>query len=341
VNEELAPRAALLKMIDGYRASQLIYVAAELGLADLLKRGPMHYADLAAACAAQPRRLYRLLRAMTSLGIFTRLPGDRFELNPLTELLQKDTPGSVRPWVIFAGRQHIPAWGQLLHSVKTGETGFELVFGMNAWEYREQYPEARRLFQDATSSRNLPAAQAIADAYDFSQFECVVDVGGGKGIVTAAILQANPSVRAVVMDLEVALRGSKEYLESIGLTDRCEFVVGDFLDSVNARGDCLLLSRVIHDWDDEQAVQILTNCRRAMQSGHKLLIVERVLAPDSSDPEGALTDLSMMVVNGGRERTLAEFQSLLSASGFAFTNLVPTKSLVQVVEGIPVIAARA
>ena len=138
------------------------------------------------------------------------------------------------------------------------------------------------------------------------------------------------------MDLEVALRGSKEYLQSIGLTDRCEFVVGDFLDSVSARGDCFLLSRVIHDWDDEQAVQILTDCRHAMQSGHKLLIIERVLAPDSSDPEGALTDLSMMVVNGGRERTLAEFQMLLSASGFAFTNLVPTKSLVQVVEGIAV-----
>ena len=334
MNEESSPSAALIKMIDGYRASQLLYVAAELGLADLLKDGPMHYADLAAACGAQPRRLYRVLRAMTSLGIFTRLPGDRVELNALTKLLQKDTPGSLRAWAIFAGQQHMPSWGQLLHSVKTGETGFERVFGMNAWEYREKYPEARRVFQSATSSRNLPTAQAIAAAYDFSQFQRVVDIGGGKGIVTAAILQAHPSVRAVVIDLEVALRGAKEYLQSLGLSDRCEFVVGDFLDSVSARGDCFLLSRVLHDWDDEQALQILANCRRAMQPGHKILIVDRVLEPEGPDPEGALADLSMMVVNGGRERTLAEFQMLLSSAGFAYTNLIPTHSLVQIVQAV-------
>ena len=335
-NREDSPQVVLRRMIEGYRVSQLVYVAAELGLADLLKDGPRHYGELADASGTHPRSLFRLLRALCSVGIFTQLEGDRFELNPAAELLRGDQAGSLRAWSIFTGSQHYAAWGHLLHSVKTGENAFDHAFGTKVWEYRKQNPAARRVFDQAISLRASLVSTAVVDAYDFSQFSRVVDVGGGAGVTLAAILKANPAVRAVLFDLEQAVRAGEEHLKGVGLAERCEFVPGDFMEQVTAEGDGYILSRVLHDWGNGEATHILKNCRAAMKTHQKVLIVERVVDADAPTAETALGDISIMVINGGCERTLAEFQTLLTNAGFEFTRVIPTRSLVQIVEAIAV-----
>lgn len=326
------PQIVLRRMIEGYRLSQLVYVAAELGLADLLKDGPRNCDDLARATGTRPQILFRLLRALSTLGIFTRLPEDRFELNPLSEFLRSDRPDSLRSWAVFAVGQHYPAWAHLLDSLRNGQIAFDQAFGMNAWDYRKQNPAARRVFDDAIGPHAYITSTAVVGAYDFSQFSRVVDVGGGAGVTLAAILQANPAVRAVLFDLEEAVRSGEDHLKAAGLAERCEFVPGNFLEQVTARGDGYLLSRVLHNWNDAMSAQILQNCRRAMDAGHKLLIVDRVIDADAPTAEAVLGDMSMLVIHEGCERTLAEFQSLLTAAGFAFTRTIPTHTPVQIIE---------
>ena len=193
-------QAALRQMIDGYRISKIICVAAELGLADQLASGPKHYAELAAASGTNAQALYRLLRALSSVGVFEQIGEQRFALNPRGALLRKDAPGSLRAWAIFSSRMY-RSWAELDHSIATGETAFDHLHGMNVWTYREQHQDEGRVFNDAMSAHVAFVAQAIATAYDFSRFGTIVDVGGGQGVLLAAILQANPGVRGILFDV--------------------------------------------------------------------------------------------------------------------------------------------
>jgi hypothetical protein len=324
--------AAMRQMIDGYRVSQLICVAAELGIADLLKGAPRHYEDLARATGSRPDALHRLLCALAGLGVFARLPGGHFSLNALAESLVGDAPGSLRAWAIASGGHWYGAWGHLRHTVKTGETAFKHVNGVDAWLGREQDPVAGRAFNDAMSTFAALTACAVTECYDFSRFRTVIDVGGGQGTLLAAILEAAPATRGILLDLEPAIKGARALLQRAELAHRCELVAGSFFDGVPAAGDAYVLSRVIHDWDDEDAIRILGNVRRAMKEEGKLIVIERIMDPDIPGAEVALSDVNMMVMNGGRERSVSEFRRLLGAAGFELLQTIVTPAVVNIIE---------
>lgn len=328
-----SPRDSLLQFINAFQLSQCLYVAAELGIADLLKEGTLHCDAMAKATGVDPDSLFRLLRALATAGIFNRLDGDRFELNELSEYLRRDAPGSLHAWAILAGRELYSTWSHLLYSVRTGKPAFDDLHGMSVWEYRAHDRSAGEVFDEAMSERVRSSAAAVTRAYDFARFDRIVDVGGGQGLLIAGILNANPSARGVLFDLEPVVQGAKELLEEAGVSERCETVAGSFLHQVPSGGDAYVLKNIIHDWNDEKAIQILVNCRQAMQAGQILLLVERVVGSDRPTVEEALSDMRMLVTNGGRERTREEYQALLRASGFELARIIPTTTPYQIVEG--------
>ncbi len=329
----VSPRELLRQSIDAYQLSQCVYVAAKLGLADLLKEGPKHSEELAQASGAHPQTLFRLLRALASAGAFTQLPDGRFALNEVSEYLGQDAPGSLRAWAILAGEQPYPAWSQLLYSVQTGAPAFDHLHGMSNWQYRDQNPLAARVFNEAMSEVVRASTAAIVAAYDFSQFARIVDVGGGQGALLVGLLKANPSLYGVLFDLEPVIASAKESLREAGMSERCEAVAGSFLEGVPSGGDAYIFKDVIMDWDDKEATRILGNCRQAMQANGTLLIVERMIASGQPTLEASMMDLRMLVVAGGRVRTREEFQALFSRAGFELTQVIPTRSPFQLVEG--------
>lgn len=332
---EASPLLTMLQMINGYHVSQMIYVAAKLGIADLLKVGPQGVDELAEATGTHAPSLYRLLRALSSLGVFAEDEHGRFELTPLAEPLQKEFPGSLRPWALLAGDPSFwRMWGDLLYTVQTGKSAFNHVFGMGVWEYRAQHPEVNAIFNDAMTNTSMYQTAAIIAAYDFSEIGTLVDVGGGHGTLIAAILKENPAMRGVLFDLPHVVAGAKDLLNAAGVADRCEIVGGDAFKSVPSGGDAYILKFITHGWDDERAIKILRNCHRAMAEGGKLLLVELVIPPGNSPHHGKFGDFHMLVGSEGRERTEAEFGALLEKAGFTLTRIVPTQIDLSVIEGI-------
>jgi hypothetical protein len=333
---DLPPPEALLRMIAGFWLARALYLAARLGIADLLKDGPRNSEKLALATGMHAPSLCRLLRALASVGVFAEDEEGRFVLTPLAATLRSDVPGSLRAFVIAElDEDHHAAWGEVLGSVKTGEVAFDRRFGMNVWQYRARHPEKGRLFDAAMTSFSAVVDAAIVASYDFAAIGNIVDVGGGNGSLIAAILQAHPAMQGVLFDLPQVTSGARERIESAGLTARCDVVAGDFFAAVPGGGDAYLLKWIIHDWDDERSVILLKNCRRAMARDGKLLLVEAIIASDNAPSFHKCMDLNMLVMTGGRERTAAEYQFLLAAAGFRLTRIIPTALEMRVIEGVP------
>jgi SAM-dependent methyltransferase len=327
-------RADLLRLINGFQASQAIHVAASLGLADLLGSGPKAAADLAAATKAHPAALYRLMRALASIGLFQEDDDRRFALTPVGEFLRTDVAGTHAPMAQLIGRSnHWAAWGALLSAVRSGVIAFDHVHGSGVWEYRAQHPEETRIFDRAMASGAERFAEAVLDVCDFSRFHSVVDVGGGDGMFLAKILAAHPSLHGTVFDQpHVAVKAAIS-LEALGLSGRCEAIAGDFFVGVPEGGDVYLLKWILHDWDDAAAIDILRSCRRVMKPSARLLAVEHVIGLPNASPDGKFMDLAMMVVTGGRERTEAEFAALLAEAGFQLISVTPTTTPLSIMEG--------
>ena len=334
---QASPDVQLQLLVSGHWIAQAIAVAAELGIADLLADGPRSSDDLAQAAGCQSGALYRLLRALAGLGIFTEVEPKRFALTPMAETLGADAPASLRNWAMHAcGDAQWRTWGQLGNSVRTGQPSFKHVHGMDNRQYRAQHPAAAAIFDAGMTSLATQVANAVVEAYDFSALGTIVDVGGGHGALLIAILSANPELRAVLFDLPRVVEGAREPLLAAGILDRCEIVGGDMFDTVPAGGDAYVLSRVIHGWDDDRSVVILANCRRVMGRQSKLLLVQEVIPPGDSFAYGKLSDLNMLVSPGGQERTEAEYRALYAAAGFTLTRVIPTRSRINVIEGTPV-----
>ena len=330
---ETPPPLIMLQMIAGFWISRAIYVAAKLGIADLVKDQPKTAAELARETGTHAPSLYRVLRALASVNIFAKDNDGRFRLTPLAATLQSDAPGSLRYMAITElGEEHYPAWEHVLHSVTTGEIAFDHRFGMPIWEFFEQNPENAAIFNNAMSNVTAGVNDALLASYDFSQINKIVDVGGGHGGLITAILEANPNMKGVLFDAPSVIEGARQNLPS-EIQERCELVGGDFFKSVTDGGDAYILKWIIHDWDDEQSVAILKNCHRAMVPSGKLLLVEAVI-PQSDEPSfGKFIDLNMLVMTGGRERTEAEYRNLLAAAGFELTRIVSTPSPFSIIEG--------
>jgi hypothetical protein len=331
-----AAQRELANLIMGFRVTQMIHVAAKLGIADQLSGGPRSAGELAQATGVQPQALYRLLRALASLGIFAESDNGVFRLTPLAELLRSDRPGSLRGLAVLYGEEWIwRAYGAMLHSVQTGETAFDHVHGTDIFGYLAQHGEAATVFHQAMTAFSGQELEAILTAYDFSQVQHVIDVGGGEGALVAALLLAYPTLRATLFDLAPAIEAAAPQLAAHGFLDRCALVSGDFFQSLPAGGDLYVLKRVIHDWPDEQSLAILKQCRAAIGAGGRLLIIERVITQDDSSREGKLFDINMMVSAGGQERTDVEYGALLAAAGFRLARVIPTPSPVSLVEATP------
>ncbi len=333
-NADFPPTVAMLQMISGFWISRAIYVAAKLGIADHLGDGHKTANELAAATGTHAPSLYRVLRALASVGVFTEDEKRGFTLTPLSETLRTDAPGSLRAFAtVELGEEHYPAWGELMHSVKTGEIAFDRAFGMPVWKFFEQNPENAKTFNDAMTGMTLAVNDAVLSSYDFSSISKIVDVGGGHGSLIASILEANPQMRGVLFDASPGIEGASHRIEDEGIAERCEAIAGDFFESVPSGGDAYILKWIIHDWDDERSVTILKNCHQAMAENGRLLLVEAVV-PHGSEPHfSKFIDLNMLVMTGGRERTGDEYRTLLEASGFKLTRIIPTDSPMSVIEG--------
>ena len=331
---DVPPQMALMQMMTGYWVSQSIYVAAKLGIADLLKDGSKTSDELAATTGTHAPSLYRLLRALASVGLFIEDEKGRFTLTPLAAALQT-AAGSARAMVLHLGeRPSWQAWGDLLHSVRTGATAFPHANGMEVFPYYGQHPESQEPFNQAMTEYSEAVSGAVAEAYDFSQFGKVVDVGGGHGGLMTVILKRNPAVKGVVFDLPVVVGGTCSRIEAEGLADRCEVIGGDFFGSVPGGGDAYTLKTIIHDWDEERAGAILRNVHSAMNENGRLLIIETVIPVGNEPSLSKLSDVHMMVMTGGRERTEGEYGQLLESAGFKLTRVIPTESVVSIVEGV-------
>jgi len=317
---------ALLEMINSSWMSQAIYVAARLGVADALAGGPRTGEELAGSIGAHAESLHRLLRALSTIGVCTEHDGGAFALTALGSHLRADAPASVRSFALHWGGSMWPIWASLLHSVKTGKNPRTLVTRKGTFESLAQNSEAMRVFNDAMIEISRLMAAGVVRAYDFAGFAHVVDVGGGHGELLGAILAANPALRGTLFDLPHVLEGARTHLEAVGVAGRCEFAPGSFFDSVPSGADAYLLKSVLHDWNDERAAVILTNCRRAMAGSEKLLVVERMLPvrmeTSSEHRFMAASDLGMMVALAGRERTEADFRALFASTGFRMTRIV-------------------
>jgi hypothetical protein len=317
----------------GAMAVQAIHVAAKFALADLVASGPKSIKELAEATHTHGSSLGRFLRALTSLGIFVEDTTGRYGQTALSDTLRSDHPESMRPFAMMVGAHFF--WkplGALEETVRTGQPSFERVYGAPFFEYLAGHSDDAAVFNAAMSSSPDYLA-AIAGAYDFSRFERMVDVGGGHGLLLAGILSANPRLCGVLYDLPAVVAGASA-LRQEPISQRCEIIGGDFFQGVPAGADAYLLKGIIHDWNDEAALKILKNCRRAIRPDGKLLVVEAVLT-GSTDPATALMDMLMMVLTSGRERTESEFQSLLQEAGFSMVQVIRA-ARVSIIESQPV-----
>ncbi len=334
-SNDMPPKVALLQMITGFWISQAIYVAAKLGIADLMKDGPKSSNAIAKSTETSPREIFRLLRFLSSAGIFAEADDGHFELTPLAECLQTGVPDSLRSLAIMYGEETYQAWGGVLHSIKTGETAFNHVHKSGVFQYLAQHPESAVVFNQAMTEFTAEESTAVITAYDFSKFDKIVDVGSGQGSFISAILMANPKLKGILFDLPQVVEGAKMHIEAAGSAERCEVKGGDFFEAVPNGGDAYILKNILVNWDDEQCIALLKNCHRAMAENGKLLIIEVSVISSKNMPSfSTLFDLHMLVMTGGRGRTKAEFQALFAAAGFKLTNIISTESMVSIIEGV-------
>lgn len=327
------PPEILNRFITGYWTTQMVYVAAKLKLADILAASPKHVDDLATETNTHPPSLYRLLRALASLGIFAEDTQHRFTLTPLAECLRSDIPGSQHALAVMSGEEHYLGWGELLYSVQTGKTGFEKLYGMGVFDYLSKHEEQAKVFDAAMVSIHGRESEAMASAYDFSQFKTLADIGGGNGSLLTAILKRTPHLRGLLYDLPGVTERAKTSLQSMGVLDRVQVMGGSFFESIPPGADAYMMRHIIHDWDDERSLTILRNIHKVIPADGKLLVVEGVIPPGNDPNFGKLLDLTMLTLPGGKERTEEEYRTLFKQGGFELTRIVPTAAEVSVIEG--------
>jgi O-methyltransferase domain/Dimerisation domain len=333
----LPPHVQLIQMGTASWVSATVYAAAKLGLADHLAAAPRSAAELAGPTRTHAPSLHRLMRTLAGLGILTERDEQQFALTSLGEALKTDAPGSARATLMaFCGPAFWHSWEEIVYSLETGMTGFDKACGMPLFEYLAQHPQEASYFSEAMVGYHGAEPPAVAKAYDFSRLGTIVDVGGATGNMLAAILSQHGGPRGVLYDRPHVVSDAPALLKARGVQARVTIEPGDFFERVPAGGDAYLLSHIIHDWNEEQCLTILGHCRNAITPDGRLLIVETVLPPGDTPHQGKVQDMVMLVVPGGQERTEAEYVSLLGQARFRLTRVVPTESIVSVVEAVPV-----
>lgn len=324
------------QLIAGYWNTQAVYVAAKLGISDLLHQEPQTADQLAKAVGVQPEPLYRVLRALASVGVYQQQPDGRFAMTLLAEGLRSDVPHSQRALAILSGEEHFKAWGELLYSVQTGKTAFDHLYGEPIFEYMAKHPEQAAVFDAAMVSIRSRETPAMVDAYDFSPFGTVADIGGGNGSLLRCVLAKYPRVRGMLCDLPGVIERATPLIGAEDLAGRIQTVPTNFFEAVPPGADAYVMRHIIHNWNDPQCQTILQNVRRVISPEGRLLIIESVIPPGNDPCLSKLLDLTMLVMPGGKERTAEEFRELLASAGFELERIVPTDADVSVLEASPV-----
>jgi hypothetical protein len=331
------PFEHILQLTVGYLPSMCLNVVARLSVPDHLGTAPVAVEDIARKCGANTDALYRVMRALSSFGIFSEVSPRSFVQTAASDLLRTDHPQSLRPFVVFfPDPLHFRCYANLMHSVKTGETTAVPTVGSELFDYLRDHPEESRVFNEAMVNLTQVFMPAVLDTYDFGGANVVVDVGGGQGSVVAAILQRYPNMRGVLFDLDYVVRAAKPYLESMGLGKRCDIVAGSFFETVPEGGDVYVMKNIIHDWDDDRCLAILGNIRAALKGrpSGKVVLFEMVVSEGNEPHMAKLADIEMLALPGGRERTESEYRNLFSRAGFRLVRIVPTPSMQSVIEAV-------
>jgi hypothetical protein len=340
--ENAKPTEAMIRIICGAWVSKAIHVVVTLGIPDILGDGRKSCSELAVATGTQVSFLRRLMWALTIEGVFATEDQLTFELTAIGATLRCDAPESLREWaLLMLGDVHQGAWGELLYSVQTGKSAFSRRHGRDLWAFCKDNPDHAAMFDNAMAGFTRTYIANVLATFSFSGMRRIIDVAGGDGSLIIGLLEANALAHGVVFELPHVAKTAAYRIVAAGLTDRCVSIAGDALVEVPSGGDAYILSRVLHDWGDEASRRILKNCRNVLSGGARLLVIERIV-PATSDEiaamrgeilsDIALTDLNMMVMTSGRERTLAEYQRLFTQAGLRLIRVVPTHTSISVIE---------
>lgn len=326
---------SMARLINSHRITGVLCAAARLGLADLIGSTAISVAELASVTGCQPDALYRLLRALASLGVFEETGERVFRNTDASFLLSRDAEPSLYGLACMTSRMHLFAWPQLLHSLQTGNPAFDKVFGTGIFDYMGEHPRASEAFDQAMAGYTEVVAQAVLDAYDFAPFEHVIDIGGGAGAFLKKVLARHPNVRGSIYDLSHVVTRSLKSIRDTVWEGRLGGIAGNFLESAPPGGDLYVIKIVLCDWQDDDVKRILTNVRKVISKGKRLLIVDAILPPGNTPSFAKLSDINMMVITGGKERTEEDFRQLLAATGFEVVSVDPIHEWVGLVEAVP------
>lgn len=336
--QSISPEARLQNMLSGALVTQMLAVAAHLKLADKMADGPRDYKMLAGELGLTSEALYRMLRALASHGVFAedeKTPG-MFHSTPVSDLLRSDAQGSQRSYAMLHGAEWLwRAVGHMPYSIRTGRPAFHDLHGTGTFQYFSSQPEHGELFFSAMNQVTEMILPALLEAYDFTQYKHVIDVGGGLGHLLATVLKEQPHLRGSLFDLPYMQEPAEQYMSRQGLAERCDILSGDFFEAVPEGADLHIMKWIIHDWNDEQAVQILNNCRRSLEPGGRVVLVEQVLADGNTPCPGKMMDMMMLVMEQGRERGEAEFAELFDAAGLRLNRCIPLLGPWSAIEAVP------
>jgi hypothetical protein len=326
----------LMQILNGGAVASAVVCLAKLGIPDLVESGPKSAEELARQIGAQPRALYRLMRATASVGVLAEGPDSRFSQTPLSDVLRTKANPSLRAWALFGTQEwYLRGWERLEYSVRTGKPPLEEVYGKSLFEHFKESPAEAQVFNDGMTALSTIDSPAVADAYSFDGIRSIVDVAGGHGLLLATILARNPQMTGTLFDEPHVIEGAKSGpLKSV--LDRCTLVPGNMFVSLPAGADAYIMKHILHDWQDDVCIKLLKSCRAAVNPGGKLLVVDCVIPPGNSFHPGKFIDLAMMLFPGGRERTEKEFAELFAAAGWRLNRVVPTAAAESAVEGVPV-----
>lgn len=325
----------MLQILNGTHVTGAIACLAELGIPDLVEAGPKSAEELAKEIGAQPQALYRLMRATASVGVLAEGADGKFSQTPMSAVLRSKTNPSLRSLAIMTGREwHGRGWSKLEYCVRTGKQALEEIYGVSTFDFFRQNREESRIFNDTMTNFSMIDSPAVADAYDFSGVKTIVDVGAGHGLLLATILEKNPHMKGTLYDLDHVVEGATNGpLKPV--MHRCTLESGDMFSSVPAGADAYIMKHIIHDWPDDVCLKILTGCRKGVNAGGKLLVVDSVIEPGNDFSPAKFLDLQMLIFPGGMERTEKQFRELFAAAGWRLSRIIPTVAGESIVEGVP------
>ena len=327
--------AGMFQLLNGMFITGVIACVARLGIPDLVEHGSKSADELAAQIGADPRALYRLMRATASVGVLSEGPDGKFSETPLSAVLRSNANPSLRAFAIMHGLDwHGLSWSNLDYCVRTGKPALDKIYGMPIFQFLEQRPEDGKLFNQAMSDLSTIDSPAAADAYAFGEIHSIVDVGGGHGLLLATIMARNPHLKGTLFDMPHVVEGARNGPLK-PFMDRCTLASGDMFSSVPAGADAYIMKHIIHDWPDDVCIKILKACRKAVNPGGKLLVVDNVILPGNDFAPGKFLDIQMLIFPGGGERTEKQFRELFAASGWQLSRIITTAVPESIVEGIP------